>query len=29
VPLATTRHRHSNLHWTSSVARERQLPLFA
>jgi phosphoribosyl 1,2-cyclic phosphodiesterase len=29
VPLKTTLHRRSNLRWTSNVARERQLPLFA
>ena len=29
VSLKTTLHRRSNLHWTSNVARERQLPLFA
>jgi phosphoribosyl 1,2-cyclic phosphodiesterase len=29
VPLKTTHHRRSNLRWTSNVARERQLPLFA
>jgi phosphoribosyl 1,2-cyclic phosphodiesterase len=29
VPLQTIRHRRSNLHWTSAVSRERQLPLFA
>jgi phosphoribosyl 1,2-cyclic phosphodiesterase len=28
VPLKTTRHRQSNLHWTSAFARERQLALF-
>ena len=28
VPLKTTHHRRSNLRWSSSVARERQLPLF-
>ena len=29
VPLKTVNHRRSNLRWTSNVARERQLPLFA
>src|SRR5262245_50205980 len=29
VPLKTTLHRRSNLHWTSNIALERQLPLFA
>jgi phosphoribosyl 1,2-cyclic phosphodiesterase len=29
IPLKTTHHRRSNLRWTSAVARERQLPLFA
>jgi phosphoribosyl 1,2-cyclic phosphodiesterase len=29
VPVKTTHHRRSNLRWTSAVARERQLPLFA
>jgi hypothetical protein len=29
VALRTTLHRRSNLRWTSNVARERQLPLFA
>jgi phosphoribosyl 1,2-cyclic phosphodiesterase len=29
VTLKTTHHRRSNLRWTSNVARERQLPLFA
>jgi phosphoribosyl 1,2-cyclic phosphodiesterase len=29
VPVKTTLHRRSNLRWTSNVARERQLPLFA
>jgi phosphoribosyl 1,2-cyclic phosphodiesterase len=29
IPLKTTHHRRSNLRWTSNVARERQLPLFA
>jgi phosphoribosyl 1,2-cyclic phosphodiesterase len=29
LPLKTTHHRKSNLRWTSNVARERQLPLFA
>jgi phosphoribosyl 1,2-cyclic phosphodiesterase len=29
VPLKTTLHRRSKLHWTSNIARERQLPLFA
>lgn len=29
VPIKTTHHRRSNLRWTSAVARERQLPLFA
>jgi phosphoribosyl 1,2-cyclic phosphodiesterase len=29
VPIKTTHHRRSNLRWTSNVARERQLPLFA
>lgn len=29
VPIRTTHHRKSNLRWTSAVARERQLPLFA
>jgi hypothetical protein len=29
VPVKTTLHRRSNLRWTSKVARERQLPLFA
>jgi phosphoribosyl 1,2-cyclic phosphodiesterase len=29
VPIRTTQHRRSNLRWTSNVARERQLPLFA
>ena len=29
VPLKTTHHRRSNLRWTSEIARERQLPLFA
>ena len=29
VPLKTTHHRRSNLRWTSNVARERQLSLFA
>ena len=28
VPLKTTHHRRSNLRWSSSIARERQLPLF-
>jgi phosphoribosyl 1,2-cyclic phosphodiesterase len=28
VPIRTTHHRRSNLHWTSAVARERQLSLF-
>src|SRR5260221_1548446 len=28
LPLSTIRHRRSGLHWTSNVARERQLPLF-
>jgi len=28
VPLRTTRHRRSHMHWTSDIARERQLPLF-
>jgi phosphoribosyl 1,2-cyclic phosphodiesterase len=29
VSIKTTLHRRSNLRWTSNVARERQLPLFA
>ena len=29
VPVKTTLHRKSNMRWTSEVARERQLPLFA
>jgi phosphoribosyl 1,2-cyclic phosphodiesterase len=29
VPVKTTHHRRSSLRWTSAVARERQLPLFA
>jgi len=29
VPIRTTQHRRSSLRWTSSLARERQLPLFA
>jgi phosphoribosyl 1,2-cyclic phosphodiesterase len=29
VPIKTTLHRRSNLRWTSDLARERQLPLFA
>jgi len=29
VSVRTTHHRRSNLRWTSNVARERQLPLFA
>jgi len=29
LPLKTMHHRRSNLRWTSNVARERQLPLFA
>lgn len=29
VTLHTTQHRRSNLRWTSNLARERQLPLFA
>jgi phosphoribosyl 1,2-cyclic phosphodiesterase len=29
VPIKTTQHRRSTLRWTSAVARERQLPLFA
>jgi phosphoribosyl 1,2-cyclic phosphodiesterase len=29
VPIKTTLHRRSNLRWTSNIARERQLPLFA
>jgi phosphoribosyl 1,2-cyclic phosphodiesterase len=29
VPIKTIHHRRSNLRWTSNVARERQLPLFA
>jgi phosphoribosyl 1,2-cyclic phosphodiesterase len=29
VPIKTTHHRRSSLRWTSAVARERQLPLFA
>jgi phosphoribosyl 1,2-cyclic phosphodiesterase len=29
VSLRTTHHRRSNMRWTSEVARERQLPLFA
>ena len=29
VPIKTTDHRRSNLRWTSDLARERQLPLFA
>jgi phosphoribosyl 1,2-cyclic phosphodiesterase len=29
VPIKTTHHRRSNLRWTSNVAHERQLPLFA
>ena len=29
VPIKTTHHRKSNLRWTSDIARERQLPLFA
>ena len=29
VPIRTTVHRRSNLRWTSNLARERQLPLFA
>jgi len=29
VPIKTTHHRRSNLRWTSAIARERQLPLFA
>jgi phosphoribosyl 1,2-cyclic phosphodiesterase len=28
IPVRTTLHRRGKLHWTSSVARERQLPLF-
>jgi phosphoribosyl 1,2-cyclic phosphodiesterase len=28
VRLKTTRHRRSSMHWTNSVARERQLPMF-
>ena len=28
VPLKTTHHRRSNLRWSSTVGRERQLPLF-
>ena len=27
--IKTIHHRRSNLRWTSNVARERQLPLFA
>jgi phosphoribosyl 1,2-cyclic phosphodiesterase len=29
VPIKTTHHRRSNLRWTSNIAHERQLPLFA
>ena len=29
VPVKTTHHRRSNMRWSSDVARERQLPLFA
>jgi phosphoribosyl 1,2-cyclic phosphodiesterase len=29
VPIRTTQHRRSSMRWTSSLARERQLPLFA
>jgi phosphoribosyl 1,2-cyclic phosphodiesterase len=29
VPVRTTLHRKSNMRWTSEIARERQLPLFA
>jgi len=29
VPIKTIQHRRSSLRWTSNVARERQLPLFA
>jgi phosphoribosyl 1,2-cyclic phosphodiesterase len=29
VPIKTTHHRRSNLRWTSAIARERQLSLFA
>jgi phosphoribosyl 1,2-cyclic phosphodiesterase len=29
VPIKTIHHRRSNLRWTSNVAHERQLPLFA
>jgi len=29
VPIRTTLHRKSTMRWTSEVARERQLPLFA
>jgi len=29
VPIKTIQHRRSSLRWTSTVARERQLPLFA
>jgi phosphoribosyl 1,2-cyclic phosphodiesterase len=29
VPIKTTLHRRSHLRWTSNIARERQLPLFA
>jgi phosphoribosyl 1,2-cyclic phosphodiesterase len=29
VPVKTTHHRKSNMRWTSEIARERQLPLFA
>jgi phosphoribosyl 1,2-cyclic phosphodiesterase len=29
VSIKTTHHRRSNLRWTSAVARERQLPMFA
>jgi phosphoribosyl 1,2-cyclic phosphodiesterase len=29
VPIKTTHHRRSSLRWSSAVARERQLPLFA
>jgi phosphoribosyl 1,2-cyclic phosphodiesterase len=29
VPIKTTQHRRSNLRWSSEIARERQLALFA
>jgi phosphoribosyl 1,2-cyclic phosphodiesterase len=29
VPIKTTHHRRSSLRWSSAVARERQLPMFA